>query len=641
LRDYERELNEEQKRVVFHEAGPMLVIAGAGSGKTRVVTYRVARLLEIGVSPGSILLLTFTNKAAREMLRRVQELVGVETGSIWGGTFHHVGNLILRRHAELVGLKDAFSILDNEDARDLIHLLLKEEGLTTKRFPKAEVLRELFSYFVNTVKADIGEAVLEKARHLLEFQEEIERLYRLYTERKRRLNVVDFDDLLLLWKRLLEENEHLRIGYGLRFSQILVDEYQDTNKIQADIVDLMGGVGRNVMVVGDDAQSIYSFRGARFENIMEFPKRYPDATIFRLSKNYRSTKEILSFANASISHNRRQFRKELLSQREGGDLPTIVCLTDTQREARFVVETLEGLKERGTPLSRMAVLYRAHYQCIDLQMELTRRLIPFEVRSGLRFFEQAHIKDVLSFLKVMLNPSDELSLKRCLKIFPGVGRRTADSLVEILRAGADPISLLRGGIAGRAKKVSKEALGLMAKVFSELFQSMKRDSPSSMIHSVVRSLYRDYLLLNFPNPHSRLEDLEELANFAAQYKNLEEFLSDLSLMGGLDEDVVLGDRRERLVLSTIHQAKGLEWDVVFLIGCNEGRFPNPRAIDDGNLEEERRLFYVATTRAKNLLFLSYVTYGFDRLEGTVPLFPSRFLKEVPEGTYRYLDMASL
>lgn len=641
MRDYERELNEEQRRVVFHDNGPMLVIAGAGSGKTRVITYRVARLLENGTSPSSILLLTFTNKAAREMLRRVNELVCIDTGRIWGGTFHHVGNMILRRHAELFGLNNAFSILDEDDARDLIHLILKEQGLTKGRFPRAEVVRDLFSYHTNTVKSSMEEAIIERAPHLLEFEEKIEHLLDVYRERKRKLNVVDFDDLLLFWKRLLEENEHLRLSYAMRFSHILVDEYQDTSKLQADIVDLMGSLGKNVMAVGDDAQSIYSFRGARFENILEFPKRYPEATIFRLTKNYRSTQEILSFANASISHNRRQFPKDLVSVRDGGRVPTVVCLSNTFQEALFVAETIESLKSQGRPLSHMAVLYRAHYQCIDLQMELTRRGIPFEVRSGLRFFEQAHIKDVVSFLKVMLNPADELSLKRCLRLFPGIGKKSADSLAELLRDGNGPISVLQGGAVHKMKNVSKESLALIEKVFSELSEFSRKDAPSSMIYSVVRNLYRDYVLLNFPNPQSRLEDLEELANYAAQYRSLEEFLSDLSLIGGVEGEIIPTEEMERVILTTIHQAKGLEWDVVFLIGCNEGKFPNSKAVEDGNLEEERRLFYVATTRAKSLLFLCYEEYGYDRFEGKVPLFPSRFLKEVPDGTYQHLDLTSL
>ncbi|HME45224.1 MAG TPA: ATP-dependent helicase [Syntrophorhabdales bacterium] len=632
LIDYEKELNEEQLGVVTAEPGPILVIAGAGSGKTRVVTYRVARLLEQGVSPNSILLLTFTNKAAREMLHRVEHLVKIDTRYIWGGTFHHIGNMILRQNARKIGYHGHFTILDNEDAKDLVEVVTRDSNIDRKerRFPKGQVLKEVFSYAANTMETIEG-SVRERFPYFIDILDEITLLARRYQERKQAMNAMDFDDLLVLWHKLLKDDEALRQFYASTFSHILVDEYQDTNRIQAEIVDFMGTINRNVTVVGDDAQSIYSFRGANFQNILEFPNRYPDARIFKLETNYRSTPEILGLANNSIDHNLKQFSKKLRAVKRPGPAPVLTPLRDVLQQAEFVAQRILELRDEGIPLDQIAVLYRAHYHCMELQMELTRRDIPFEVRSGLRFFEQAHIKDVVAHMRVMANPTDEISWKRILKMAPHIGKKTADRTYDYLKTVEDPVQLfITKKIGEQLKSIPQENLEAWSKLFKELDELKTREALSDMISAVLKHGYAEYLKLNFPNHESRLEDLTQLMNFSTKYQSLVSFLSELSLVSGVagEEIVSAGYDDEKVVLSTVHQAKGLEWKVVFIIWCAEGRFPNPKALEEGALEEERRLFYVASTRAMDQLYLCYPLTVFDKQVGLVILKPSRFISEL-------------
>jgi len=635
--DYEKELNEEQLNVVMHENGPILVIAGAGSGKTRVVTYRVARLLEKGVSPNNIMLLTFTNKAAREMLRRVEELLKIDTRFIWGGTFHHIGNMILRHHANLLGFNKNFTILDNEDAKDLIDVVIKEAKIDKKEkfFPKASLIKEIFSYAINTMES-IENVLFDRFPFFLSLKRELSAIYKLYTEKKKNINAMDFDDLLFYWHKLLEENKDLREYYATVFSHILVDEYQDTNMIQGKIVDFMGMLNRNLMVVGDDAQSIYSFRGANFKNIMEFPKKYPDAKIYKLETNYRSTPEILKLANTSISHNKMQFTKNLKSIKQSGNRPVLTHLRDVIQQAEFVAQRILELRDDGIPLEEIAVLYRAHYQSMELQMELTKRGIPFEIRSGLRFFEQAHIKDVVSFLRVMVNNRDELSWKRLLKLFPKIGKRTAEHIFDFIKTQDNPLNLfITKKIGEGLKKIPGDNIKLWSRLFRELATLYEKDAIGDMISCVLKYGYTEYLKYNYPNYESRLEDIGQLINFSTKYQSLETFLNELSLMSGISgEDIITADRDdERIILSTIHQAKGLEWKVVFLIWCAEGRFPNPKSIEEGNIEEERRLFYVAITRAMDELYLCYPLIAYDKQAGHIILKPSRFITELKRNTY--------
>jgi DNA helicase-2/ATP-dependent DNA helicase PcrA len=637
--DYDRELNDEQRDVVLAGGGPILVIAGAGSGKTRTLVYRVARLIESGHDPSRILLLTFTNKAAREMLRRVEMLLSVDTRRLMGGTFHSVGNRLLRRFGGRLGLTSNFTILDPEDARELLEAATSDRRIPTleRRFPKGDVLLDLYSYTINTGRT-FREVLAEHAPHFVELETEIVSVFQRYRERKRLGNAVDYDDLLLLWKRILDEIPVAAAEMRTSYDHVLVDEYQDTNRLQGEIVDGMAKTKQNVTVVGDDAQAIYSFRGASFENILGFPERFPDTKTFRLTRNYRSTPEILALANASIAHNVKQFPKELSTSREQGALPAVVALPDIPDQARFVGQRLLEWHDEGEKLSELAVLYRAHYQALELQIELTRRGIPYEIRSGTRFFEQRHVKDVLAFLRIVVNPKDELSWKRALKLFPRVGERSAAAVWEAIGSRPDPLEAFRA-LDGKGLDLgrgSDASLRPFRSLLSRLDSPSLRSTPAEAIRTVVEDVYKDYARAKFPNGNARLDDLEQFAQFAQTYDSLPGFLEDVTLFNELSgEDVVAGEPDDdRVVLSSIHQAKGLEWSRVIVMGLSEGRFPNYRSIaTDEGLEEERRLFYVAITRAKNELALVYPMLARDRYGVDVILEPSRFVAELPEDVY--------
>jgi DNA helicase-2/ATP-dependent DNA helicase PcrA len=633
--DYDRELNAEQKDVVLAGGGPTLVIAGAGSGKTRTLVYRVARLIESGVDSSKILLLTFTNKAAREMLRRVEALLSIDSRKMMGGTFHSVGNRLLRQYGEAIGLSPHFTILDSEDAKELMEASTSDRKIATleKRFPKGEVLSDLYSFTINTER-NLSEVLADRAPHFLALQEEIVSVFQRYLERKRAARACDYDDLLLHWKTLLESGRGEEISR--RFAHVLVDEYQDTNRLQGDIVDGMARGHRNVTVVGDDAQAIYSFRGASFENILEFPKRHPDAKLFRLTTNYRSTPEILRLANASIAHNERQFEKSLEAVREPGTLPGVVPLPDAFDQARFVAQRLLEWRDEGEKLSDCAVLYRSHFQAMELQLELTRRGIPYEIRSGIRFFESRHVKDVLAFLRILANPKDEISWKRALKVFPRVGERTAAQVWERIAQETDPVEAFQRTDFSTAGRAVELALAPCRSLLRQLDAPSVRRAPSEAIRQVVESVYRDFARAKFPNADSRLDELEQFAQFASGYESLPAFLDEVSLYNELSgEDTVAGlPEDEKAVLSSIHQAKGLEWSRVAVIGLSEGRFPNFRAsATDEGLEEERRLFHVACTRAKDELVLAYPMLARDRFSTDVILEASRFVTELPADCY--------
>ena len=435
--DYAAELNEQQLAAVTAPPGPILVIAGAGSGKTRTLTYRVAYLLENGIDPRNILLLTFTNKAAREMLNRVANLLPVDASGLWGGTFHSIGNRILRRHGTALGYSSGFTIMDREDQKDLINTVVASAGIDPKeiRFPKGDVLAEIFSFVVNT-EMQLEALLAEKFPYFLPLLDKIQDVRERYEKKKKATNSVDFDDLLQKTLLMFQQHERIAEIYRRQFQFILVDEYQDTNKIQADLVDLLAHDHRNLMVVGDDAQSIYSWRGANFQNILEFPKRYPDAQVFKIEMNYRSVPEILGVANAAIAANVRQFRKHLSATRESKTLrPALVALNDSSEQAQFVAQRILELRDENIDLNDVAVLYRAHYHALELQLELSRRGIPYQITSGIRFFEQAHIKDVTSFIRFVANPRDEVAFNRMVKLLPGIGNRTAENLWRTWETG--------------------------------------------------------------------------------------------------------------------------------------------------------------------------------------------------------------
>jgi DNA helicase II / ATP-dependent DNA helicase PcrA len=678
---YDELLNSEQLDVVMAGDGPLLVIAGAGSGKTRALTYRVSRLIEDGVEPSEILLLTFTNKASREMLSRVEELVTTDTRRIWGGTFHSIGNRLLRRYAEPLGFRSNFSILDDEDAKEMMESAVSSLGIKTleKRFPKGDVLLDIYSFVINT-RTPLELHLEENFPHFALYKEEIVNVFRRYKERKRDANTMDFDDLLVNWKLLLDDHPEVAEPLKRKFRYLLVDEYQDTNTLQAEIIDAMASVKRNVMVVGDDAQSIYSFRGASFENILTFPLRFPDATIYKLETNYRSTRQILGLANQSIANNRFQFRKELQAVRGDGPDPAVVGVDDVFEQATFIAQRILELRDEGEKLSDIAVLYRSHYQSLELQMELSRRLIPYEIRSGVRFFEQAHIKDVLSYLKIVTNTRDELAWKRVLKLYPKVGEKTAAEVWGQISQAGDPLHRFTSGAplnaSGRGVAASLASLREVLRLIGG--DAMLRN-PSESIRLVVERGYGDYARAKFANAQARLDDLEQLSQYALRYEDVEQFLNEVALSNPMagEDTAVVGPEDEKIVLTSVHQAKGLEWRIVFVIWLADGRFPSQRALrvpggivrvdrkqlhpafevpllsgatavsavesDDAppqieeiiipGEEEERRLFYVAVTRAKQELYLVFPVMARDRGGMDVLMEPSRFVRELPGDTY--------
>jgi DNA helicase-2/ATP-dependent DNA helicase PcrA len=668
--DFAAELNPQQLEAVTAPPGPALVIAGAGSGKTRTLTYRVAYLMENGILPQHILLLTFTNKAAREMCERVGALNTGDLTGLWGGTFHSIGNRILRRHPNEAGFAPGFSIMDREDSEEMLDGVIATLGFDPKekRFPKGEVIADVLSYQLNTGRK-LDDVLLEKYTHFLEFSEQFADVRKKYEARKKKANALDFDDLLEKTVTLLKNHAGIAEHYQRQFQFILVDEYQDTNHLQNDFIEMLAARHHNVMVVGDDAQSIYSWRGADFRNILEFPKRHAGAKIYKIETNYRSVPEVLELANAVIAPNEHQFEKHLVAVREGaGVKPALVPLADSQQQAQFVAQRILELHEEGTPLEEMAVLYRAHFHSMELQMELTRRGVPFEITSGLRFFEQAHIKDVGAFLKWVVNPHDEVAFKRIVKLMPGVGLRSADALWDgvvhslathgvtpaaaptpVLPAPAnddEPTQPLPETIANPWEGLpSIKKLLLPLKVpakaqkaweqcvftLDELAPSGRLVPPAQMIHSVMEAIYDDYARAKFPNYDLRREDLNTLANFARQYESTQAFLDQLALLTTMDSNAASADEHDRVTLSSVHQAKGLEWKVVFVIWLADGKFPTGRSLENPEaIEEERRLFYVAVTRAKDELYLSYPCMSFNSGYGDPLQRPSRFLGEVPK-----------
>jgi DNA helicase-2/ATP-dependent DNA helicase PcrA len=616
----------------------LLVIAGAGSGKTRTLTYRVAYLLENGVDARNILLLTFTNKAARQMLDRVSNLLPVDAAGIWGGTFHSIGNRMLRRHGSALGYSSGFTIMDREDQKDLIATVVASSGIDPKemRFPKADVLADIFSFVVNTERP-IEELLAEKFPYFLPLLEQIKDVQARYERKKKATNSLDFDDLLEKTLRMLLEHEHIAGVYRRQFQFILVDEYQDTNKIQADFIDILAREHQNVMVVGDDAQSIYSWRGANFQNILEFPKRYPKAQVFRIELNYRSVPEILEVANSAIAANVKQFKKNLSATRDSKAMkPAVVALNDGSEQAQFVAQRVLELRDEGVELNEIAVLYRAHYHAVELQLEFSRRGIPYQITSGIRFFEQAHIKDVASFIRFVANPRDEVAFKRMVRLLPGIGGKIAENLwngwEKSLNENDDVVSwsdrLLKLSVSTRSKKMWEQ----LAQTLDEIAPNGKPNPPSAMIVSVVEAIYDDYAKANFTNYELRREDLNQLASFARQFTNAQEFLSQLALISNVDAESApnAAADNEAVNLSSVHQAKGLEFHTVFVIWLTDGMFPSSRSLETRDaIEEERRLFYVAITRARDELYLSYPHMRLNAGFGDMFQRPSRFLKEIP------------
>jgi DNA helicase-2/ATP-dependent DNA helicase PcrA len=634
--DFERDLNPEQLAAVNAPDGPVLIIAAAGTGKTRTLVYRVARMVENGVDPQRILLLTFTNKAAREMLDRAQALVGEAVGGLWGGTFHHMANRMLRRHAEAVGYKNDFTILDQDDARRLVRHAVDELDLAGKHFPKPDVLLSIIGLASSTEDSVQRLAAQRFAGHQVR-AEDVVRVAELYVKKKRDLNAMDFDDMLANGLKLFKEHPPILEKYSERFLYVMVDEYQDTNRIQSDWVDCIASRHRNLLVVGDDFQSIYSWRGADFRNILTFPKRYPDASVFKLETNYRSVPEILNVANACIAGNPEQFQKELKAVREAYRKPVVAKLRDGDQQAYYVVDRIQSLRAEGYKMSDIVVLYRAHYHAMELQLLLARERIPFQITSGVRFFEQAHIKDVCSLLRLMVNPQDSLAFMRLMQLFPKTGEKTAARLWEILGGQFNPRVMehrarLYPALPPAARKVWDEIEPVLKAYETENLS----EDPGDFIHRFVDAFYDDYAVETFENYDRRMEDIQELELFTSRFENAEAFLSEIALLTNVDAEEEPGEeKKEAIRLSTVHQAKGLEWGVVFILWLADGMFPSARSSTEIESEaEERRLFYVAATRAKDELYLCMPSLRRGR-DGDVQYYrASRFVTELPPSLLR-------
>ncbi len=631
---YAELLNPAQLAAVTHREGPLLVVAGAGSGKTRTLIYRVARLIESCVPPGAILLLTFTRRAAEEMLQRVERLVGVSSRAVGGGTFHSFANGVLRRFGAQIGLRPNFTILDRSDMEDAINLIRTRMGLQSRerRFPKKSTLAEVISMARNKAR-ELEQELEADFPHLLDHREEILRLAQSYETYKRERGLADYDDLLYRLDELLREHEPIRRRLSDTYRYIMVDEYQDTNLIQARLVRQLAATHQNVMAVGDDAQSIYSFRGANFRNIMDFPALFSGAKIIKLEENYRSLQGILDVANHVISAAEEKYTKVLFTRRQGDFRPILVRAQDEHTQSRFVAQRILELREEGVALNEIAVMFRASFHSFDLELELQRRDIPFVKRGGFKFIETAHVKDVLAHLRVIANPADAVSWLRILLLVKGVGHRRAEQLIDVIIRAADSRKALADYAAGRAAttaNATREGASRLVALLAELGAHPGR--PAGQVASVLEyylPLMREAYPDDFPK---RERDLEHFQNITERYRGLESMLADMALEPPNDSigDVLAADaEEEHVTLSTIHSAKGLEWKVVFLIWAAEGRFPGPMNADAQGLEEERRLMYVAGTRARDELYISYPMYMFDRNVGYVMGRVSRFLEIVP------------
>ena len=647
--DYQAELNPQQYAAVTASPGPALVIAGAGSGKTRTLTYRVAWLLDNGIPARNILLLTFTNKAAREMLDRVSELVGSGTRDLWGGTFHSIGNRILRRDAEELGYRPNYSIMDRDDQKQLMTTVVEESEVDTKamRFPKPQLLCDMFSLAINT-GVSVEEIIEQRYEYFEHLTDTLVKIRDAYEDKKLATNSMDFDDLLVKCLKLLRQDPQLTEYYQRRFEFVLVDEYQDTNSLQAELIDLFARPQKNLMVVGDDAQSIYSWRGANFRNILDFPDKYQGAQVFKIETNYRSVPKILTLANEAIRHNHRQFPKELEPDRPDREtLPAVVAVNDPSTQAAFVGQRIAELQDAGTDLKEIAVVYRAHFHAMEIQMELTTRGIPFVITSGLRFFEQAHIKDVAAFMKLVTNRQDEIAFRRLVLMLPGIGVRSADKLwaqwkqTPLSDPDEAPVegfskTLIDFKVSAKAKKHWQQLCYTLDELVDPEGVPLP---PVEMMPCILEGAYLDYLKSKYSNADERLQDIVQLEQYSEGFDTMEEFLSQLSLLAGTDTDETAKRKGEQddnaVVLSSVHQAKGLEWNVVFVVWLAEGMFPNNRVLEEDNhgddgLEEERRLFYVAVTRAKDELYLTWPMMWPNAHSGNTIQRPSRFLDEIPE-----------
>ncbi len=624
--NYKEELNASQFEAATAVKGCYLIIAGAGTGKTRTLVYRVARLIELGHDPNSILLLTFTRKAANEMLKRASMLLDDRCSKIRGGTFHSFANLTLRKYAKAIGLDSAFTILDQGDSEDVINLIRSQDRflIRDKRFPNKQTLNKVYSLSVNTGKK-VEEIIENDYPHFLPLLDKILEIQKIFIQYKRNNNLLDYDDLLIYLREFLKKESPSVKALLSEIKFVMVDEYQDTNHLQAEIVKGLAKYNKNVMVVGDDSQAIYSFRGADFHNIMQFPKLFDNVKIIKLEENYRSVQAILDFANRINEAAIEKYKKELYTRRGSGVLPSIVAAATDNLQSKFIVEKILDLREEGVQLKDIAVLFRSSFFSFDLELELSKANIPFQKFGGMKFVETAHIKDVMAFLRIAVNPKDVISWYRVLLLHEGVGPKTAQRIL-------DELSTARITIKAEPDDQPEFKHHKLGPLFYLLYELQKKKyMPSEMVQKVY-NYYWELFKANYDDWNKRKKDLDIFQNIVENYTSIDSLLSDMAIEPIIDSVTDIGEtdkEDEYLTLSTIHSAKGLEWHSVFVIHAVEGYFPSVRAVESlESLEEERRLMYVASTRAKQNLFVTYPMHMYNRIDGITLSKPSRFISEM-------------
>lgn len=632
--NYEEDLNEAQLEAVKSKDGPILVIAGAGSGKTKTLTYRVARLIEDGIKPENILLLTFTKKAAAEMLSRATIVLDNRCEKVAGGTFHSFANIILRKYSKLLGLKNNFTIMDRADCEDVInHIVGQLFPKKEKRFPKKSTLLDIYSKSINKV-TPTKQIIADEFPQFAHCEDKIIEVHKAYVVYKRENSVLDYDDLLLYIKLLLENNDGLRKRLSNEYKYIMVDEYQDTNTLQADVIRLLASEHNNIMAVGDDAQSIYSFRGANYRNILDFPRLFENTKIIKLEQNYRSTQNILKLTNEIISKAKEKYTKNLFSNIVSPQVPALICAKDTQMEADFICQRILELLDEDISLSDICVLTRNARMSYNLEIELSKRAIPFQKFGGPKFMETAHIKDVVAHLRVILNPDDVISLTRILLLLKGVGTSTVNNIMPIIKGDLKPdIKLLPSN--------KSQSLTPLFNTLGQLRDYSTTKKPEEIVSAVI-NYYRPILKDKYDDFSKREKDLDHFEYLSTQYSNLEDFISDLALEppdASVEGMYKKNSDDEALTISTIHSAKGLEWDSVFIIGAVDGRFPSAYSFNsEEEMDEELRLMYVATTRAKNNLYITYPVDMYDYSMNMVLSKPSRFLDGIPDDILERWDI---
>ncbi|MBA94204.1 MAG: hypothetical protein CMP21_00315 [Rickettsiales bacterium] len=597
------ELNDAQQQAAFFGEGPLLIIAGAGSGKTKTLVYRVANLVDKGIPAEQILLLTFTRKAAEEMLKRASLILDHRCDNISGGTFHGFANTALRQYAQHIGFEPNFTILDRSDSEDLIKTIRKDKSLsaTDKRFPKKGTLASLFSKSTNT-STPIDKIVMSDYPQFLDFTDDIKLIETEYHHQKKLMQVMDYDDLLIRFLECVTQNPDIQQRFKAYYQYILVDEYQDTNSIQARLVkSILNETHNNITVVGDDAQSIYSFRGAHFQNIIKFPDHFPNTTIVKLEQNYRSTQPILDLTNAMIANATHHFSKTLFSENESDVKPEIIETVNDNEQSKFICKKILELREKDIPLSKIAVLIRSGWHSNDLELELKAHNLPFQKMGGFKFVETSHIKDVLSYCQIIYNPLDLISWTRLLLLLDGCGAAAAKKITSAIPANLHQLETIISN--HKTKKYASDLLTLLKLVADPTTKTLK----PSLILDRALTLYNPLFKLKYDDFHKRQSDIDSLVTIIDRFKTLDTMLTELSLdppnttQAGSD---AVDREDEKLCLSTIHSSKGLEWHTVFILSAIDGYIPSFQSLGDiEQIEEERRLLYVALTRAEKELYI--------------------------------------